>query len=59
MPFWFRIGKPIYLEGDARDPHLVTRHHSRLWRTTQRLLDGLVRDWKSAQRGIEVAPCAS
>lgn len=58
VPFWFRIGRPIHLEGDARDPQLVMRHHSRLWRTTQRLLDGLVSDWKTAHHK-EAAPCAS
>jgi 1-acyl-sn-glycerol-3-phosphate acyltransferase len=41
VPFWFRFGPPI---APARRPDAL---HAHAWRTTQRMLDELHREWKA------------
>lgn len=57
VPFWFRFGAPIAPahQERARD---VDELHAHTWETTQRLLDGLTREWKAARDGgwVEPAP---
>jgi 1-acyl-sn-glycerol-3-phosphate acyltransferase len=45
VPFWFRIGEPI--EVSREDD--VDNVYIRVWNASQRLLDGLVSDWRDAQ----------
>jgi 1-acyl-sn-glycerol-3-phosphate acyltransferase len=54
VPFWFRIGTPIE---PSRDVDALHRH---VHAETQRLLDGLVEDWRHAHGRTSVQPpCAS
>ncbi|MEO7096391.1 MAG: lysophospholipid acyltransferase family protein [Polyangiales bacterium] len=48
VPFWFRIGEPIVVEGDADDDARVSSIHAEVWRRTQSLLDDLVAEYRCA-----------
>ena len=49
VPFWFRLGEPILVTGDASDGAAVARQHAQIHERAQGLLDGLVSEWKAAQ----------